>query len=109
MLASSWKGRLFALGAFVLCGCGPTTDIVRAPPPAPAPEVVLALPPPLPSGRLPDTARPLRYALSLVVDPAKERFTGDVTIDIHVPAATSAIVLHGRDLALLRAEAIVGE
>jgi aminopeptidase N len=107
MPPSSCKGRLVALGAFVLCACSPTADIVRAPPPAPAAEVVLALPAPLADGRLPGTARPLRYAVSLVVDPSKERFAGDVTIDIDVAAATSAVVMHGRELALVHAEAIV--
>jgi aminopeptidase N len=42
-----------------------------------------------------------------VVDPAKERFLGDVTIDVDVPAATPAIVLHGRDLSVIRADATV--
>jgi alanyl aminopeptidase len=64
-------------------------------------------PPPLESGRLPDTARPTHYGLSLVVDPTKDRFFGSVTIDLDVPKDTSFIVLHARDLTLARAEALV--
>jgi aminopeptidase N len=46
----------------------------------------------------------VRYEVSLVVDPAKDRFTGDVTIHLEIPRATQAIVLHGRDLTISRAE-----
>jgi aminopeptidase N len=89
-------------------GCGAGNDLTVAPrAPDQAASAVAAAPPPLPSGRLPGTARPSRYALSLVVDPAKERFLGDVTIDVDVPATTQAVVLHGRDLTIIRAEAMV--
>jgi cytosol alanyl aminopeptidase len=102
-----------ALAAGVLCafggGCVFGDDLVRAPPPPPGPGPTAALaPPPLPSGRLPDTARPLRYEVSLVVDPAKDRFTGDVTIQLEIPAPTQAIVLHGRELTISRAEVMSG-
>ncbi len=99
--------RALALAA-IAAGCGAGNDITRAPAQdATRTAGASAAPPPLESGRLPGTARPLRYALSLVVDPAKERFLGDVTIDVDVPAATPAIVLHGRDLSVIRAEATV--
>src|SRR5262249_27519902 len=61
-------------------------------------------PPPLASGRLPGTARPIKYAVSLAIDPAKDRFLGDVVIQVEVPATTQAIVLHGRELTIGRAE-----
>jgi aminopeptidase N len=96
---------LLALGGGCLFGDDPS----RTPTPAPTPGPSASLaPPPLPSGRLPDTARPLGYDVSLVVDPAKDRFTGDVTIHLDVPAPTQAIVLHGRDLTIWRAEVAVG-
>ena len=109
LLAFSLRRARRALAAGVLCasagGCLFGDDLVRAPPPRPPPGPSAALaPPPLPSGRLPDTARPLRYEVSLVVDPAKDRFTGDVTIHLEIPAATQAIVLHGRELTISRAE-----
>ena len=94
--------------AAVAVGCSASNDVTRAPVPvAPTAGNADVAPPPLASGRLPATARPTRYALSLVVDPAKERFLGDVTIDVEVPATTQAIVLHGRDLTVVRAEAMV--
>ena len=92
----------------MVAGCGSSNDLTRAPGPSrlrePAGPVA---PPPLASGRLPVTARPTHYALALVIDPARDRFSGDVVIDIDVPAPTQAIVLHGRGLGVIRAEAMV--
>jgi aminopeptidase N len=89
--------------------CGANNDLTRAPLPLKATaDESPAAPPPLASGRLPGTAKPLHYALSLIVDPSKDRFVGDVTIDVDVPATTRAIVLHGRDLTIVRAEAMSG-
>ena len=109
LLASPRRSARRAFAAWALCafggGCLFGDDLVRAqpPPPPPGPSAALA-PAPLPSGRLPDTARPLRYEVSLVVDPAKDRFTGDVTVHLEIPVATQAIVLHGRELTISRAE-----
>jgi len=91
-------------------GCSGSNDITRAPrPPSAASATVDELPPaPLPSGRLSDVARPTHYSLSLIVDPKEDRFAGDVTIDIELREATKFIVLHGRELSLVRAEALVG-
>jgi alanyl aminopeptidase len=88
-----------------LGGCVPGNDITRAPDAVPAGDGATPVPAPLASGRLPGTAKPLHYDVALVIDPARERFTGDVTITIEVPKATSAIVLNGRDLTIVRAEA----
>jgi cytosol alanyl aminopeptidase len=94
--------------AALLAGCLASNDITRAPPASlPASAAEATAPPPLPSGKLPLTAQPVRYAIALAIDPAEDRFTGDVTITVDVPAATPAIVLHARDLTVLRAE--VGE
>ena len=56
------------------------------------------VPEPLPSGRLPPTARPVHYALELRVDPSSDRFSGQVRIDVVLERSTSAIVLHGSGL-----------
>jgi alanyl aminopeptidase len=89
-------------------GCGPHGDVTVAPAPRlPALDRPDPPPPPLESGRLPDTARPTHYGLSLVVDPTKDRFFGSVTIDVDVPKETSFIILHARDLTLARVEALV--
>jgi aminopeptidase N len=57
---------------------------------------------------LPALATPLRYALSLDVDPSQPRFRGRATILADVPAETWHVVLHGRDLKVSRAFARVG-
>ena len=64
-----------------------------------------AAPAPRDDGRLPPTVHPLRYALDLDVDPARERFGGTVRIDVRVPHPTDHIVLHGRGLHVRSASA----
>ena len=55
-------------------------------------------------GNLPKTVVPLRYALSLDLDPARDGFTGraDIVIDVRQPVR--AVVLHARDLTASRTE-----
>lgn len=92
--------------ALAALGCSPAADLTLAPVPKrdePA-RAALPAPPPLRSGRLPGTASPIRYGVSLVVDPAKDRFLGHVTIDIDIPKTTQALVLHARDLTIASAE-----
>lgn len=102
------RARLAGLALVTAMGCAGSDDLTRAPQPQPtAAEIGAPAPAPLPNGRLPDTARPLRYELSLAIDPDKDRFTGDVVITLSIPAATRAVVLHGRDLTIGRAEALV--
>jgi aminopeptidase N len=76
----------------------------------PAEDAAHAPPPPAPrdDGRLPDTATPLAYDLSLWVDPTLPTFHGTTEIAIDVPAATRHVVLHGRDLTVTRAQASAG-
>lgn len=97
------------MGLLAAGGCAPSNDLTRAPTAAPTRVTAPPVPPALDSGRLPGTARPLRYEVSLAIDPARERFTGDVGITVEIPVATQAIVLHGRDLAISRAEVIQGD
>jgi aminopeptidase N len=108
MRSSSRLRHVFAAAAVLGgIGCGAPADITRSPPPEVAKAPEIQVPAPLATGRLPGTAVPLRYSLSLVVDPAKSRFSGDVTIDVDVPRATRAIVLHGQDLSIERAAVMV--
>jgi alanyl aminopeptidase len=60
---------------------------------------------PLPraDGRLPASVRPTGYALDLVIDPSKPRFSGRVRIDVTLAEPMRGIVLHGRGLAIQRA------
>jgi alanyl aminopeptidase len=48
--------------------------------------------------RLPDGVRPLRYALHLALDPAKDRFEGAGTIEVELTTPARVVWLHGRDL-----------
>jgi alanyl aminopeptidase len=59
-------------------------------------------------GRLPATAVPESYDVSLRVDPAKDRFSGVSSIQVSVPAPTWHVVMHARDLHVTRAGAVVG-
>jgi len=98
--------RLVSAVALTALGCSPAADFTLAPPPKPdePSRASIPAPEPLKSGRLPGTASPLRYAISLVVDPAKDRFLGNVTIDIEIPKLTQTLVMHGRDLTISSAE-----
>ena len=62
---------------------------------------------PIPRGKLTDAARPLRYRLDLTVDPAKERFSGKVEIDVTLARPSTFVDLHGRDLAMQAVHATV--
>jgi cytosol alanyl aminopeptidase len=108
LTAASTLGGI-AIGLLAAGGCVPGNDLTRSPTAAPTREAAAPVPPPLDSGRLPGTARPLRYEVALAIDPTRERFTGDVGITVEIPAATQAIVLHGRDLTISRAEVVQGE
>src|SRR5262245_49557082 len=48
--------------------------------------------------RLPKLPRPERYDLSLTVDPAKPRFTGELAVELEVGADTRSLELHAVDL-----------
>ncbi|MEO6717082.1 MAG: M1 family metallopeptidase, partial [Novosphingobium sp.] len=63
---------------------------------------------PIPLGKLPDAVKPLAYRLDLTLDPAQPRFTGRVEIDAQLTAPGDVVYLHGRDLAMRRAIALVG-
>ncbi len=87
------------------------TPLRAAPDPAgmPSPAAPAAdAPPPAPEGQLPDAVRPTAYRLDLTVDPAQPRFSGHVEIDATLKAPSRFVYLHGRDLAMHRAVAMVG-
>jgi alanyl aminopeptidase len=104
----------FLLALVVASSCGGTPARVGgAPPPGASagtgtPVGVRTPPPPRDDGRLPPTATPLRYALSLRIDPKQARFSGATTIQVDVPEPTLYVVLHARDMNVSRALARVG-
>jgi len=51
-----------------------------------------------PEGRLAADVRPTRYALTLAMDPTRDRFTGVAEIDVDLPHRQTVIYLHGQGL-----------
>lgn len=70
-------------------------------PPGSPPGSSRALPPP--GLRLPDYARPLRYALDLTLIPGQERYSGTVQIQLQLDRGTDRLWLHAQDLTILQA------
>jgi alanyl aminopeptidase len=56
--------------------------------------------------QLPRDVRPTAYRLALEVVPDKERFSGEVEIDVDLEGPRSVIWLHGRDLNVTAAEVV---
>jgi alanyl aminopeptidase len=100
--------RLVAPTLLAIAACAPEA----APPPSIVPRSVVRqlapvervpdAPEPRDDGRLPDLAAPVRYALSLRLDPVEARYTGVATILVDVKQPTYHVVLHGRDLHVSR-------
>jgi aminopeptidase N len=61
-----------------------------------------------PELRLPDTVRPVRYALDLTLLPAAPTFSGTVTIDVDVREPVRQVWLHAQDLQVTRALVLTG-
>lgn len=93
--------RHIALGLMLsaLMACQSTPDTVDEPlpniPQAPTNDGYLRL--------SADVVAPTRYTLDLNVDPRQETFSGTVSIEIDIKAATSTIQLHGGDLTIKEA------
>ena len=61
-----------------------------------------------PKGKLPDTARRRAYRLDFTVLPEAARFSGHDEIDVKLNQPAKSLYMHGRDLAVTRAVAVVG-
>jgi len=60
-----------------------------------------------PKGKLPDMATPQAYRLDFTILPESERFSGHDEIDVTLNRPARSLYLHGRDLDMTKAEAIV--
>jgi len=97
---------LALLPLVIVAACGGSEPAPAAPASAPAgnaanadqPDIDAAPLLPPSSVRLSPNVVPRAYELKLNVDPTKDRFSGEVEIDVTIAAATRDIVLHGRDL-----------
>lgn len=96
-----------ALPALALAAPAHRPQPARPAPPAPIPVAPAEPAPPAPLGRLADVVTPAFYRLDLSIDPAQERFSGHVEIDGILHGASRHIYLHGRDLAVRKAAAII--
>jgi len=92
-----------AVGLFVVALL--STTAVAAPPPK-APAVVADAN--APKGKLPDVAAPTAYRLDFTVLPESARFSGHDEIDVTLKKAAKSLYMHGRDLGVTRAVAVVG-
>src|ERR1700761_3053277 len=61
-----------------------------------------------PKGRLSDAAPPRAYRLDFTILPEADGFSGHDEIDVTLKAATRSLYLHGRDLVVAKARAVVG-
>ncbi len=61
-----------------------------------------------PRGKLPNTATPAAYRLDFTILPESDRFSGHDEIDINLNRPAKSLYLHGRDLEMTKAVAIVG-
>jgi alanyl aminopeptidase len=106
---------LVALSASLVVGSGCGPDAPPRDPQAPAPSPPATGVPVTPgdvasptSIRLPRTVLPRAYELKLSVDPSKDRFSGEVAIDVTISQQLRDIVLHGRDLAIKSVRVVAG-
>lgn len=92
--------------ALVLTACTAGTTSPPAPPPKSAPAGAVDLPPApfspkeATSVRLPEGAAPLRYDLTLRVDPRQRDFSGEAHIDVALAAPSDQLVLHARAMTI---------
>lgn len=98
------RALLLATSAFTLALT--TAAPATSPPPNAAAEAARALAP-VPPGRLSDAVRPLAYRIDLTVNPDNERFSGKVQIDTVLKRSSTFIDLHGRELNMTSAVALV--
>ena len=111
------RSSLLLLTALPLASCGAEPPICATPaapsaavatPAAPPAATADPTPPPQKDGRLPPFASPVRYTAQLNIDPNLPRFSGTVQILVDIPAPTSFVVLHARDITVARASALIG-
>ena len=60
-----------------------------------------------PKGKLPDLVRPAAYRLDMTILPERPRFSGHVEIDVDLKTPADHLYMHGRNLNVARAVAMV--
>jgi aminopeptidase N len=87
---------LLAISLFVMTGCSPSENATVNP-----------LADTAPKGKLPDGVRPQAYRLELLLDPRRDDFSGNVEIDIQLDSPARRIWLHGENLQVDEASALL--
>lgn len=101
----------WCLTALFAAGCGAPQEPPQAtlPPAEPATSASVASPsPPPPTLRLPSFARPVRYDLTLTLDPSQEKFRGTIGIDLTLTEASSVLWLNRTNLTINDAQMTAG-
>jgi alanyl aminopeptidase len=94
----------FAL-SLVIAACGQE----KAPAPKNQSERAQAPVPnePVPLAQLPRVASPMHYAVTLTIDPKKDRFSGHTEIKVDFTQARRALFIHGLEIHMAKARAVL--
>ena len=98
------RASFLGISCALLLSCAANTDLTVPPLPKVHPSFKVEVPPALSTGRLPGWERPRGYQLSLRIDPAKDRFSGEAVIDVTLDKPTGALIMHAAQLDITRAE-----
>lgn len=101
---------LVSIISCLACG-GENSEVTTRPPlvTATANAKLPPAPPPQTDGRLPQTTKPMRYAIDLAIDPRKDGFAGTEDILVDLAADTAHVVMNAREVTVKRATAKVGD
>jgi len=106
------RTRPLLLACLAACGSSSAPTRPAAPPRPVAPAPVAEAEPPRelepPDLRLPTVAKPLRNTVDLTIDPRREDFSGRITTELELGAATDVLWLHADELTIERATLTVG-
>ena len=94
--------RIHHLACAIALALTTSTAAIAAEPAAPATADAA-----VPTGQLPRTVVPSLVELELKLDPSQERFSGRTVIHADVSEATDVVWMHGRDLDIKSAEAVL--
>jgi len=103
------RAVLASIVFFFACG-GETPRPISRPPLVTVKTVAPVSPPPAPrvDGRLPETTKPLRYAIDLSIDPRKDDYSGSEDILVDLAEDTAHVVMNARGVHVRVASARVG-
>jgi alanyl aminopeptidase len=99
----------FAALTLGLTACGPQNTDTVSPVSEPIDIVSIVDENAVPHAQLGDNVIPLRYRLDFSIDPRQDTFSGFVNIDVMVKEPTKKIWLHGKNMNVTNAKAILSD